>query len=395
MINTYRQTKTINELYELRNEINLGLAIQRSDEQWDIKRRSHFVYAMIYGYPTNMIFSIDRNGKMYQIIEGKQRFKDGIFNFINNQYALDTSTPNIEEEKLAGKTFSQLSEKLQKRFLNKALEIEFLKDPTDKEIETFFRYINNGVPLSSIQIIRVLAGETIMSFIREVNEMKFYQETLPLPEKSRRIKNTDEELIMKVLAVVLSDDSVGLSKDEITSFAIKLNEQGDIPEEKKELIRNITQYLGEAIPDKYRKLNKIHVPLLYKMGQQALELNIPQSKFGGWVQLFFSPKIYDASVYKALSKDRTADKTNITNRLDQMQKFFDENIESAPEYRKPEVGKRGRKPNQPTVQNQQPLQNEPKPNMAEFPSMSNQMAHEDNDIKQEFPPDEVPEKQLV
>lgn len=345
MINTYDQRKTIGELYDLRNEMDFELAIQRPEDQWGLERKSEFIYAMAYGYPTNPIWSIDKNGKMYLIADGKQRLKSGLFDYIDNKYALDIDTPMVDGEIIAGKTFSQLSENIQKKILRNTLNIGFLKDPTEEEIETFFRFINNGVSLTSIQITRTFAGSTIMQFIKDIASMKFFKEVVAIPEASKKKKSIDEELILQIIALIINDGSaVGLSGAEMRKLAKELKIKG-IEDKYLNQIRETTEYLGKAIPDKMKDLRKIHIPVVFLLGLQSLQNDVPSEKFGGLIQTFFAPKNYKNSVYKnAYTGDKTATISKVQGRIEEMQKFFDEYIESAPNYRKPEPGQRGRKP---------------------------------------------------
>lgn len=347
MINTYDQTKTIGELYELKNQMDFELAVQRPEDQWDIERKSNFIYAMIYGYPTGPIWSIDKNGCMYQIADGKQRLKSALFDFIEGKYVLDKETPMVEGEEIGGKIFVQLSENLQKRLLRKSLNIGFLKDPTDEEIEEFFRFINSGVSLTAIQITRVLAGSTIMKFIKEINTMPFFQEIIAMPEASRRKKSTDEELIMQIIALIINDgNAVGLSGAEMRKLAKDLRHKG-IEEKYQKQIRETAEYLYKALPDKQKDLRKVHVPMVFLMALQCVQNDIPATKLGGFVQHFFAKKYYDASGYRDYAKSKTADKGNVVGRIFEMQRDFDQNIDIVPDYKKPEPGQRGRKPGTP------------------------------------------------
>jgi hypothetical protein len=344
MIEFYTQLKTVNQLIEAKEQLNFELNVQRASSLWGNEAKSLLIHSMLYGYPIPALWTVDLIEGQVSVLDGRQRLEGTIFEFIDNKFELDRSIEDVEEEKIAGLKFSQLSEKLQNRILNYSMTVNFIKNMTDAEISDFFRRINNGLSLSFFQITRTLAGVKTMGFIKEINEMKFFKEIIPLPEKSRKAKATDEELIMQTISLVYNEDPVGLSGKEIRELAKKFNLTG-IPEEIKTIMRETTQYLGEAIPDFNKDLRKVHVPILFKFAIQAQQLEILSQQFGGLVQLFFAPKTYKNSVYKNdYAHDKTASKGNVEGRMSEFQKFFDEHIETVGSYVKPVVGQRGRKP---------------------------------------------------
>lgn len=348
MIEFYTQLKTVNQLIEAKEQLNFELNVQRASSLWGNEAKSLLIHSMLYGYPIPALWTVDLVEGQISVLDGRQRLEGTIFEFIEDKFELDRSIEDVEEEKIAGLKFSQLSEKLQNRILNYSMTVNFIKNMTDAEISDFFRRINNGLSLSFWQITRTLAGVKVVKFIQEINQMKFFKEIIPLPEKSRKAKATDEELIMQTISLVYNEDPVGLSGKEIRELAKKFNPTG-VPEEIKTIMRETTQYLGEAIPDFNKDLRKVHVPILFKFAIQSMQLEILPQQFGGFVQLFFAPKTYKASTYKNVyAHDKTASKGNVEGRINEMQRFFDEHIETVGNYVKPIPGQRGRKKN--TVQ---------------------------------------------
>ena len=157
---------------------------------------------------------------------------------------------------------------------------------------------------------------------------------------------------MQIIALVINEDPVGLSGAEIRALAKELRHTG-ISEKHQQLIRETTEYLNQTLPDKMKELRKVHVPMIFKMAIQAKELGIPPLRFGGWMQNFFAPKNYKSSGYKDFARSKTADKTNVVGRLFEMQRDFDENIETSLEWKRPEPGVRGRRPGTPNKPKEQ------------------------------------------
>lgn len=343
------QTKTVNQLLDMRDQLNFSLAIQRSEDLWSQEQKSLLIHSILYGYPIPAVWAVEKDNTLWNFVDGKQRLQSAIFGFVLGKYELklDEENAEIENENIDELFFNELPEKLQKRLLNASVTINFLKNITEEEIENFFSRLNSGLTMTQIELTRVLASSKIMSFVQEIAKNKFFSETIALTENNRK-RFVDEELILQIIALVINPDPVGLSGVEMREFAKQLRRNG-ISDKYQELIRQTTEYLNQAIPDKNKDLRKVHIPMIFKMAIQAQENDISPQKFGGWVQMFFAPKRYKASIYKnEYASKKTADKANVIGRLNEMQKFFDEYIESAPNYKKPEPGQRGRKPKKQT-----------------------------------------------
>lgn len=339
------QIKTVGQLFDMQDELDFNLAIQRQEDLWTQEAKSLLVHTALYGFPIPPIWNVDKNDSKFHILDGKQRVKSGIFNFIQNKYALklDEEYATIEDEVINGKTFRQLSEKLQKRLLNASVMIIFLKNITDEETEEFFKRLNGGLSLSQIEISRVFASSSIMSFVQEIASNKFFAETIALTETNRK-RFIDEELILQILSLIVNEDPIALSGAEIRSFAKQLRHTG-ISEKHQDIMRETTEYLNLAIPDKNKSLKKVHIPMIFLMAIQSIQLEIPYSRFGGWVQKFFDKKTYKESIYKTeYASSKTASLQNVTGRIKEMQAFFDAEIETIGDYIKPVAGQRGRKP---------------------------------------------------
>lgn len=344
------QIKTVGQLFDMQDELDFNLAIQRQEDLWTQEAKSLLVHSALYGFPIPPIWNVDKNDGKFVILDGKQRVKSGIFNFIQNKYVLklDEEYATIEDEVINGKTFRQLSEKLQKRLLNASVMIIFLKNITDEETEEFFKRLNGGLSLSQIEISRVMASSSIMSFVQEIASNKFFSETIALTETNRK-RFIDEELILQILSLIVNEDPIALSGSEIRSFAKQLRHTG-ISEKHQEIMRETTEYLNLAIPDKNKDLKKVHVPMIFLMAIQAQQIEKSPQRFGGWVQKFFDKKTYKTSLYKTeYASSKTASLQNVAGRIKEMQDFFDEHIETVGDYVKPVAGQRGRKPKE-TIQ---------------------------------------------
>lgn len=177
-----------------KGKVNFDNAVQRG-LVWDNGKKSLLIHSMLYGYAIPaMYFTRDENG-VYDSLDGKQR-SNAISGFLNGDYALSADIPAVMDdegntEDFSGMTFDQLPEWAQDRIKDYNLTIYYYEDMTEDEVREFFRRLNNGKPLSSIELTRVnttnlkafqeLAGhDTIQTVVTEAGKKRFTDEMIAM-----------------------------------------------------------------------------------------------------------------------------------------------------------------------------------------------------------------------
>lgn len=177
-----------------KGKVNFDNAVQRG-LVWDNGKKSLLIHSMLYGYAIPaMYFTRDENG-VYDSLDGKQR-SNAISGFLNGNYVLATDFPAVTDddgntEDFSGMTFEQLPEWAQDRIKDYNLTIYYYEDMTEDEVREFFRRLNNGKPLSSIELTRVntvslkafqeLAGhDAIQAVVTEAGKKRFTDEMIAM-----------------------------------------------------------------------------------------------------------------------------------------------------------------------------------------------------------------------
>jgi hypothetical protein len=138
--------------------INFDNSVQRG-YCWDNNRKSLLIHSMIEGYPIPAFYAA-KNEIGYDMLDGKQR-SNAISEYINNRYAI-TALPEVTTEAgetidINGLTFEQLPEELQDRIKDYSLTVYYFDGITDDEVNEMFFRLNNGKPLTAIELTRVKA----------------------------------------------------------------------------------------------------------------------------------------------------------------------------------------------------------------------------------------------
>lgn len=182
----------------LANQIKKGnvlfdCAVQRSFV-WDITKKRMLIDSMIRNYPINALFFNRREDGKYDALDGKQR-SNAIRAFMDGEYTLENLEPfydeNKEEFDANGLKFEELPEWMREQIKDYSITIYYFDGITEEETAEFFYRINNGKPLSAIELTRVKAGAlekfqqiaalpAIAEAISDKGKLKYNDETVAM-----------------------------------------------------------------------------------------------------------------------------------------------------------------------------------------------------------------------
>lgn len=199
----YNINWTIKGLYNqmLKGNINFDNAVQRS-LTWDIERKSLLIHSCLYGYSIPALYFTRNENGGYDSLDGKQR-SNALYSFLNDEYALVLSDRDIiydDEENVVdvnGLKFSELPEWAQDRIKDYSLTIYYYDDMTEDEIHEFFRRLNNGKPLTAVELTRVKA-KSITAF-QTIAKHEAIQNVVTDKGKARF---NDENIAMQIYATL-------------------------------------------------------------------------------------------------------------------------------------------------------------------------------------------------
>lgn len=134
-----------------RSEIKVNYDYQRSPKVWPPAAKSFLIETLLLGYPMPklslyQITDVKSRKTVKEIVDGQQR-TNTIIEFFDDKLRLGRSALPVEA---AGKTYSELDEGLQHRFLDYALSVDLFIGATKEDIREVFRRINSyTVPLNA------------------------------------------------------------------------------------------------------------------------------------------------------------------------------------------------------------------------------------------------------
>lgn len=188
------------------NKISFDNAVQRG-HCWDKARKSLLIHSVMLGYPIPAFYAAKVNaesGSVYDMLDGKQR-SNALCEFLNDSLALDdlpefeyeTVTGEVKTIDVSGLKFSSLPEELQETICDYSLTVYYFDGITEDEITELFWRLNNGKPLSAIELTRVKTKSK--SAINVLSKHELFNAILT---DSAINKFTHEEIILKAIAMI-------------------------------------------------------------------------------------------------------------------------------------------------------------------------------------------------
>ena len=186
-----------------KGKVNYDNAVQRN-LVWGVEKKSLLIHSMIYGYAIPaMYFTRDENG-VYDSLDGKQR-SNAISEFLHDEFALSADTPSVMDENgcvedISGMYFSQLPEWVRDKIKDYNLTIYYYEDMTEDEVREFFRRLNNGKPLSAIELTRAnVPSLTIFQQLAKHSAIQF------VVSEAGRKRFTDEMIAMQLYQLITEE----------------------------------------------------------------------------------------------------------------------------------------------------------------------------------------------
>lgn len=202
----YNMNMTCKGLYNrmLKEEINFDCAVQRG-LVWDNDKKSLLIHSILYGYSIPAFYMTKNEDGSYDSLDGKQR-SNAIFDFMAGQYALSLDFPMVYddeglEENFSGMYWAQLPEWAQDRIKDYSLTIYYYEDMTEEEVREFFRRLNNGKPLSAVELTRVKAVS-----IADFQEIAKHTAIRNATTEKGKARFADENLVMQTYAMAYMDN---------------------------------------------------------------------------------------------------------------------------------------------------------------------------------------------
>lgn len=268
-------------------------AVQRG-HVWDIKRNSLLIESMVIGYPIPPFYAKRGENKVFDMLDGKQR-SSAIRRYLNNEYALT----GVNEE-LEGKYFADLPQEVQDDIISYSLTVYYFEDITDEEVNEMFYRLNNGKPLTAIELTRVKAKS--FEKIKELSKHEIFTEAL---KESQINRYTNEDIVIKAL-VMLNCDKPSLKNDFIRPWIIETEITDTMETDVKTALSSIQEIHDYLVEHEYIKAAKklyirTHLISIIPLAKEIRRSCWTHTDLAKFINYFFTPErgVTISSAYNA------------------------------------------------------------------------------------------------
>ena len=206
---------------------------------WSEPARIMLMDTILRDIPMPKIFLANtiRDGSTYRVvIDGQQRIT-AILNFLRGRFSLKDPYTGAEK----GKTFSELTEETQRRFLRYQIDFNEAQEPTDDEVREVYARVNKyTVPLTKQELRKAdFPGD----FLRTSESLALdeYFDRVGLFSHAARRRYADAEYISELLAAMIA--GIQDKKTALDDFYVKYSTWDK--HHKKEITGRFTKVLSE------------------------------------------------------------------------------------------------------------------------------------------------------
>lgn len=297
--------------------LNLKPAFQRGFI-WKGNQQVCLIDSIIQGYDI-MPFYIwlndpDNEKGRVSVIDGQQRLTT-IISFMNNEFPLKKNKCLALPEHLHGLRYQELPDEEKSKINNYVFDVVEIRGELE-EIEEMFQRMQGGTKLKPVEVRNAKSG-VARDFIKSVNDFTFFDVFRLSKEKLQH-----DEIIHHVIALEMNNlEPRSLRNPDLDKVFKSLLEEG-VSEEVQNNIAQTIEYLSSEAPalenkERLRRVNAVPLYIIARKNEERVESH----QFWMWAISFFADRYPES--YKIASGSSSADKENLTIRINLLQKDFD------------------------------------------------------------------------
>lgn len=201
-------TKTLSWWYDERDKIDFEPVYQRKGRIWSKKDKSYLIDTILNNFDFPKIYladftiinsSMNKKGKSYAVVDGKQRF-EAIFDFFDNKLTLEETFIFYEEPvlKLGGLSLKDLRgryPKIARKFENFNLTPMAIHTDDESKINELFVRLNTSKPLVGAEIRNAMKG-VVPGLIRDLANCDFFSRNIAFSTPRAQDKNVAAKLLL-------------------------------------------------------------------------------------------------------------------------------------------------------------------------------------------------------
>jgi len=232
--------QTIRGIVEIKEKIDFFPVYQRYGSIWDSYKQKLLIDTILNGYDIPKFYfnyfiepdnPLNKNNKIYAVIDGKQRLQT-IIDFVENKFPLDKEFEYYDDESIDLKSlyYSEIANKYPEvisKFYERTLDIVFVSTDDEERLEELFLRLNGGEALTNAEKRNAIGGYLNEEVRSIVESNMFFLEKVRF--KNPRYQHQD--LLTKLLYIENNGDLVSLTNSALNNFVRNNKSKNDLIED--------------------------------------------------------------------------------------------------------------------------------------------------------------------
>lgn len=163
----------LSSVYGIRQRINTNPDFQRP-AVWGLSQKQLLIDTILRDYDVPKLYWRKTGAKpdTYDVVDGQQRLR-AIWSFFNNEFKLPKDTDDIDGEKVATLSYTQLPDDLRIKFDTYNLNVVMLEDTDEEEVREMFLRLQNGTTLKAQEKRNAYPGK-MRDYVRKLSNHEFF-----------------------------------------------------------------------------------------------------------------------------------------------------------------------------------------------------------------------------
>lgn len=219
--------QTIRTIVEIKDKIDFFPVYQRYGNIWDNYKKKLLIDTILNGFDIPKFYfnyfveqnnPLNKNNKIYAVIDGKQRLQ-AIIDFIDNKFSLNNDfeyfdNPKIELRNLSYQQIAQSYPEVISKFWETNLDIVFVSTDDEDKLEELFLRLNGGEALTNSEKRNAIGGYFNEKIRQIVEENDFFTNRV----RFRNPRYQHQDLLTKIIFIESNNHLISLKNTSLNEF---------------------------------------------------------------------------------------------------------------------------------------------------------------------------------
>jgi hypothetical protein len=232
---------------------------------WKLSTKQLLIDTILRGYDIPKFYCKEIKKDNYEVVDGQQRIRT-IWDFHDNKFKLPKDCDPIEDNVVAGKSYSELSVSMKKKFDMYLIDVVILYNvENDEEIKEMFLRLQNGITLKAQEKRHAFPGK-MRDFVIQISKHPFFEKKVGYKD----IRFAHESTAAQLILLEINGDPIDVRNSNLNNL---YKDHKDFDENSiiAKKIKRTLDYLNKVFEEHTPELAPYYVQSMYMLISRLLE----------------------------------------------------------------------------------------------------------------------------